>query len=126
MNLTLRFLLVMLLFVGAVGCSGKRTDITGTITRAGKPLEWTDEHDIFLVTFLPEDRKSNGEVYRAETDKKTGTYRIGEIKAGKYVVAIQQFRERHADVLGGKYDPGHSPLRYEVTEDGQVIDIDLP
>ena len=42
------------------------------------------------------------------------------------MVAIHQFDERHMDSLQNKYDPVKTPLRVDVTDDGQVIDIDLP
>jgi hypothetical protein len=118
--------LMLTLVVAATGCSGKRSDITGTITRDGKPLEWTSEGGILLVIFVPEDRQPNQDPYLAVGDRATGTYRIAEIKAGRYMVAIHQFDEHHQDGLHNKYDPFKTPLRFEVTEDGQVIDIDLP
>jgi hypothetical protein len=118
--------LTLALIVVATGCSGKRSDISGTITRDGKPLEWTSEGGHLLVIFVPEDRKPNQDPYLAESDRAAGTFRIPEIKAGRYLVAIHQFDEHHQDALHNKYDPFKSPLRYEVLEDGQVIDIDLP
>jgi len=43
------------------------------------------------------------------------------------MVAIHQFiDDRHKDALANKYDPVKTPLRVEVMEDGQVIDITLP
>jgi hypothetical protein len=116
----------VVLVVLALGGSGTRTNITGTITRDGKPLVWKDEGGHLLVIFVPEDRKPDQDPYAAETDRASGTYRIPQIKAGRYLVAIQQFDDRHHDALQSKYDPSHSPLRYEIVEDGQVIDIDLP
>lgn len=62
----------------------------------------------------------------AESDRATGTYRIAEIKSGRYMVAIHQFDARHMDALQNKYDPVKTPVRVKVTDDGQVIDIDLP
>jgi hypothetical protein len=96
------------------------------ITRDGKPLEWDSEGGHLLVLFIPENRRADGAVYRADTDRETGAFRIAEIRAGRYLVAVQQFDERHNDALGHKYDPSKSPLRYKVNESGQVIDIDLP
>jgi len=109
----------------AVG-GGTRTNIGGTITRDGKPLVWKDDGGHLLVMFVPEDRKPGQDPYAAETDRTAGTFRIPQIKAGRYLVAIQQFDDRHQDALRSKYDPSKSPLRVDVTEDGQVIDIDLP
>jgi hypothetical protein len=125
MNVALRVALGLTLIVALTGC-GRRTDISGTITRDGKPLVWKSEGGHLLVLFVPENRSKDGEVYRAETNREAGTYRVSELKAGKYLVAIHQFDERHQDALGNKYDPHHSPLRCEVLEDGQVIDFDLP
>jgi hypothetical protein len=120
--------ILMLTVIAATGCGGtKVTNITGTVTRDGKPLEWPSEQGLFLVIFVPENRKPNQDPYLAECDRATGTYRIGEIKTGTYMVAIHQFVDlRHRDALENKFDPVKTPLRVEVTEDGQVIDIDLP
>ncbi|HEX3149884.1 MAG TPA: hypothetical protein VHR66_17540 [Gemmataceae bacterium] len=126
MRVFLRVSLVLALLVAATSCSGKRTNITGTITRDGKPLEWKSEGGHLLVIFVPVPRRENQDPYLAETDREAGTYRIDEIRAGRYMVAIHQFDERHGDSLANKYDPVHTPLIVEVEEDGQVIDIDLP
>jgi hypothetical protein len=126
MRVLFRSALVMCFLVAATGCAGKRTNITGTITRDGKPLVWASEGGHLLVIFIPEHRRAGQDPFLAETDREAGTYRIAEIPAGRYMVAIHQFNERHGDALGNKYDPVHTPLIVEVEEDGQVIDIDLP
>jgi len=127
MHALIRSILILTVAVLATGCGGtKVTNITGTITRDGKPLEWPSEEGLFLVIFVPENRKPNQDPYLAECDRATGTYRIGEIKTGTYMVAIHQFDEHHKDALANKYDPVKTPLRVEVNEEGQVIDIDLP
>lgn len=126
MNALLRLTLILILVAGATGCRGKKCAVSGTVTRDGKPLEWSDEEGHLLVIFFPVNRKSNPDVYRAETDPKTGSFKIDEIRTGKYRVAIQQFDARHNDALEHAFNPGTTTLRYEVTEDGQVIDIDLP
>ena len=109
------------------GCSRvEKCTISGTITRDGKPLEWPNDQGHFLVIFVPEDRGPNDDPVLAESDRATGTYRIAEIKSGWYMVAIHQFDARHMDALQNKYDPVKTPLRYKVSDDGQVIDIDLP
>lgn len=127
MNVTLRRAFLLTLAIGMTGCSGgKKSDIGGTITRGGKPLVWESEGGHLLVIFFPEDRTANPDVYSATTDRAAGTYSIPKLRAGKYIVAIQQFDERHLDALGGKYDPVKTQLHYEVIQDGQVIDIDLP
>jgi len=118
--------LVLFLVVAISGCDSSRTNITGTITHDGKPVVIEGEEGHILVLFLPEKWKSNSQVYRAEVDRNKGTYRISEIPSGRYLVAIQQFDDKHNDALNSKYDPGKSPLRHDVNEDGQVIDIDLP
>jgi hypothetical protein len=120
-----RVVLALVLAAGAIGC-GKACSVSGTVTRDGKPLEWADEEGHLLVIFIPEDRDANKNVYRAETDRKTGSYRIDSIPAGPYRVAVQQFDKKHNDALGHKYNPPQTPLRYEVTKSDQVIDIDLP
>jgi hypothetical protein len=117
--------LLSIFLVAAAGCARTRTNVTGTITRDGKPLEWSTENGFLLVIFVPENRRSDGEVYRAEAQM-DGTFKLNEIRSGRYKVAIQQFDEKFNDALNHKYDPAKSPLRYEVTDDGQVIDIDLP
>lgn len=118
-------LILGLVLVAAIGCATK-SNVTGTITRGGKPLTWKSEEGHLLVIFLPEDRDANPNTYRAETDRETGSYRIASIPAGTYRVAVQQFDEKHNDALNHKYDPAKTTLRYEVTSDNQVIDVDLP
>ena len=112
----------------ATGLVGGRTcAVSGTITRDGKPLEWPTEQGEFIVLFVPEPRKENQDPYQAETDRATSTYRVPAIRAGTYRVAIHQFvTEHHRDALQNRYDPFKTSLLKEVTEDGQVIDIDLP
>ena len=118
--------LVLVLVVAAAGCQSKRTNISGTITRDGKPLVWESEGGHLLVIFVPEDRKPGQDPILAESDKETGTYRIHQIPPGAYLVAIHQFDEKHMDALHNKYDPAKTALRVEVVEDNQVIDVDLP
>jgi len=105
---------------------GRKCAISGTITRDGKPLEWPKKDGLFLVIFVPENRGPGQDPILAESDRNTGTYRIHEIRSGRYMVAIHQFDERHMDALANRYDPYKTPLRVDVDEDGQVIDIDLP
>lgn len=126
MKYSMRLALVLILVVATTSCNGNRTDITGSITRDGKPVVIEGEEGHILVLFLPEKWKSNSQVFRAEVDRTSGTFRISEIRTGRYLVAIQQFDARHNDALGSKYNPGISPLRADVTENGQVIDFDLP
>ena len=110
---------------------GKPCNISGAVTRDGKPIEWpsTDDQQ-FLVLFVRENRRSNEDPYAAETDPATGTYKVNGIKSGRYRVAIHMFyrgrNDNLQDILGNKYDPSNTPLVYDVTDDGQVIDIDVP
>jgi hypothetical protein len=122
---TLFRILVGLALVAAVGC-GKKSNVHGTITRDGQPLVWKSEGGHLLVIFIPEDREADSNVYRAETDRDTGAYRIASIPAGRYRVAVQQFDEKHNDALRHTYDPHATTLVYEVTGDNQRIDVDLP
>ena len=62
----------------------------------------------------------------AETDRETGTYRLAEIPAGKYTIAIQQFDERFMDAFNKQFDAYRTNIHCEITDDNQVIDIDLP
>jgi len=120
-------MLIVLGFVaGAVGCGGKICRINGSVTRGGEPLEWKADGGYLLVIFIPKNRKADRNVYRAETNRDTGEYHIDKISAGSYLVAIQQFDDRHNDALRHVYNPGATNLEREVTEEGQVIDLDLP
>lgn len=102
------------------------TNVTGTITRQGKPLLWEQEGGHLLVIFVPEDRRPNENPIRAESDRATGKYQIPELRAGTYRVAIHMFDDRHMDALNNKFDPGNSPLRVTVSDSDQVIDVDIP
>jgi len=101
-------------------------NITGTVTRAGKPLVATGEGERLHVIFVPEVRRPDELPTRAECDAASGTFRIGEIRPGKYRLAVHLFDERHMDALGNKFDPGNSPIRGDVAASNQVIDIHLP
>src|SRR4051812_31885702 len=105
MKAMLHLALALALVLGASGCA-RICKISGTITRDGKPLVSKSEEGHLLVIFLPEDRKANRDVYRAETDRETGTFTIVGIRSGRYRVAIQQFDEKHNDALEHKYNPG--------------------
>ncbi|HJZ59710.1 MAG TPA: hypothetical protein VKE74_32505 [Gemmataceae bacterium] len=111
--------------VGLTGCSEKKVGVRGTVTRGGEKLTWPEGGSL-LVVFCPVDYKRDQRVYSAQTDTATSTYQIVAIPPGRYQVAVQQFDEGYMDALGGVYDPGSSPLVYEVNLDGQVIDIELP
>lgn len=121
----LRLLVILTLAIGSTGCVEYKSNITGTVTRDGKPLVWRSEGGYLLVLFVPEDR-SRFSPKSAETDRETGTYRLAEIPAGKYTIAIQQFDERFNDAFNKQFDAYRTTIQCEVTEDNQVIDIDLP
>jgi len=116
---------LLMLFFGLSGCGSKKVSITGTVTRSGEKMTWPND-GFLTVVFVPEDRQRDTSTYPAKTDIATSTYSIEGIPTGKYTVAVQQFDLKHMDALGGKYDPGHTTLHYEVTQNGQVIDIDVP
>jgi hypothetical protein len=125
------FIRSILIVTLAAGCTddpaaAKKTNITGTVTRDGKPLVWPFENGKLHVIFAPVERKITDYPFKAETDSVAGTYRIEALPPGKYMVGIYMFDERHMDALQNKFDPNHTPLRVEVTADNQVIDIDLP
>ncbi len=124
-------LLCVLTIALAAGCTddpaaAKKANITGTVTRDGKPLVWPFKDGKLHVIFAPVERQITDYPFKAETDSVAGTYRIAALPPGKYMVGIYMFDERHMDALQNKFDPNHTPIRVEVTEDNQVIDIDLP
>jgi hypothetical protein len=124
-----RYLTASLLFVFvAAGCSDDRKfRIGGKITHGGEPLVWKNEESYLFLVFAPVDREKHKDVYKAEFDKESCSYTVSGIPPGEYMVAIQQFDPLPGtDVLGHKYNLAKSPLRKEVTSDGQVIDIDVP
>jgi hypothetical protein len=103
-----------------------KTNITGTVTRDGKPLEWPKAEGNLLVIFVPEPRQENDSPVRAECDRQAGTFRFESLRAGRYRVAVHMFDERHMDALGNKFDPGNSPLYHTVESNNQVINVDIP
>ena len=125
---------VLLLVIGAalafVGWSmyDPKYNISGTITRDGKPLEWETDHGVLLVLFVPMDRVKDKNVYRAmETDAKTGHYAITNIPPGPYRVSIQQQEpDARYDRLKFKFSIKDSPIERVVTGNDEVIDIDIP
>jgi hypothetical protein len=116
---------VLMLAAGLAGCAKKKYTITGTVTQGGEKLTWPNGGTL-LVIYAPEDRKKDENVYRGDTDIATSTYRVEGIPPGRYTVAIQQFDTKHNDAFNKGYDLMRTNVVKEVTEDGQVIDIDLP
>lgn len=130
---TLLILLVVLVVAGGVvafvlngGLSPARTGVRGTLVHDGKPVLPPSETHKVLLIFVPEKVGKDFEVYRAEVDRTTGEFTLPALPSGRYVVAVQLFDDKHMDSFGGKYDPGKSPLRYDVTEDNQVIEVVVP
>ena len=109
--------------VAVSGCAEKKVSVSGKVTRGGKPLP---EGRNLLVVVVAERAKGDARPYSADTDSATGTFRVADLPPGRYRVAVQHFDTQFHDALGGVYDPGASPLVYDVTTDGQVIDIALP
>lgn len=114
------------------GCGGtaKPVAISGTVSHGGEKMTWSDEGGSLLVIFMPEDASNSARYTARETDLATATYKIAAIPPGRYKVAVHQFypsaKTNFNDVLGGRYDPGHTDLVVEVTHDGQVLNIDVP
>jgi hypothetical protein len=110
--------------ISASGCAEKKLlSVSGKVTRGGQPLT---EAKSLLVVLVPENGGVGARPYSAETDSAAGTFRVPALPPGRYRVAIQQFDDQFRDALGGVYDAGASPLVYDVINEGQVIDIDLP
>lgn len=124
----LPWLLVLCLTFPGNGCARPKYKITGTITRAGGPLEWKSDQGVLDVKFVPLDRKGDPNVYRAEaTDRKTGAYTITGIPPGSYRVSIQQMDPYPThDLLGFALSMSDSPILRDVRQHDQVIDIDIP
>ena len=118
----------LLIAFASTGCKEERRyTITGKVTQGGEPLVWNSDNSQLIVIFIPVDRKTDSPTYRGETNKEEGTYTITGIPPGEYLVSIQQTDPIPThDLLNFAYGPSNSPLRKEVTQDGQVIDIDLP
>lgn len=120
--------IVYLVATTSAGCKESRLySISGKITRGGEPLVWKSDNSQLIVIFVPIERKDDSVTYRAETNRQAGTYSISGIPPGQYLVSIQQTDPIPThDLLNFAYGPSNSPLRKEVTQNGQVIDIDLP
>jgi hypothetical protein len=100
--------------------------VSGTVTRAGKPLEWKSDNGVLDVFFVPRDRESDRNVYKGQTDARTGAYSITGIPAGNYRVSIRQMDPFPThDLLGFALSFAESPIFRDVTRDGEVIDIDI-
>ncbi len=121
---------LFILVVVLSGCdSPKKYSISGTVLHGGERMTWP-KGGTLLVIFLPDDASRKERYAAHETDTETSKYKITSIPPGRYKVAVQQFfpdaKTSFNDALGGKYDPGHTDLVLEVTQDGQVLDIEVP
>ena len=102
--------------------------VHGKVTRDGKPLEWDDpgENPLLRIIFFPEDREKYINFYPADSNVSDGTYSIAKIPTGTYKVSIQQNANPKKDLLNFAFDPAHTTLKFEIKQDGQEINIDLP
>jgi hypothetical protein len=126
--MVLTLVICLAVAVLAAGCDKPKYNISGKVTRDGKPLEWKGDNIKLDVKFVPLDRDRDKKVYSAqETDGKAGTYSISGIPPGTYLVSIQQMDPFPThDLLNFTLDMAKSPLRATVTKDGEVIDLDIP
>jgi hypothetical protein len=121
----------VLALAALAGCGGapKPVAISGTVTHGGEKLTWPEGGSL-LVIFMPADPADTARYPARETDLATSSYKVAAIPPGRYKVAVQQFypsaKTNFNDVLGGRYDPGHTDLTAEVAHDGQVVNIDVP
>ena len=100
--------------------------VTGVITRDGKPLKWKSDKHVLQIIFVPKKCTRQSGIYRCEGDPKTGEYVLPEIPAGTYRVSIQQLDPYPThDLLQQAYWLRNSPLFYDVSGDCE-INIDLP
>ena len=126
-----RFISTLFVLVNALsGCGAPKThSISGTVLHGGEKMTWPDGGTL-LVIFMSEDETRAERYVARETDTAMSTYKITGIPPGRYKVAVQQFfpdaKTNFNDALSGKYDPGHTNLVVEVTQDGQVLDIEVP
>src|SRR5262249_381615 len=102
----------------------KQVGVSGKIARGGEKLG--PDGKSLLVILIPENPGPAARPYSAETDPVAGTYRVGGVPSGKYRFAVQLFDAENRDVLGGVYDGGATPLLFDLTPPGQLIDTDLP
>lgn len=111
---------------GQIPLFQRNCQVTGTVTRGGKPLEWKSDAPELWLRFAAEDPKKDDNVYRAEVDTAKGAYVVPKLPVGKYVVAVQLLDPPpFDDLLSFSYDLPVTPLRCEVKAD-RTFDIDLP
>jgi hypothetical protein len=105
----------------------REVNISGFVTRDGKPLEWHSDAGKLSIVFLPKKRDTTTPAYRAESDRATGRFEVKNIPTGTYIVTVQQLDPDGAhDLLGMVYDPASTDIEREVTKDGEEFKIDIP
>jgi hypothetical protein len=136
MNTRNRWLFLAALLVAAGGCGGRLVKVNGKLTYRGEPVPNT------LVTFSPEEegqRPSHG--LTNDNGDFTLNYSSTQLGAarGKYNVFLRYHPSSAEDtgqiapkaskelkaVIARYGDPKKSDLHYEVTTNGQFIEIDL-
>ncbi len=128
--------LLAALLIPACGTSGpKKYQVTGRVTRGGKPLEVNAMTGKLVVTFVPivENSKELVDPNHAVIEATTGKFKVpgtdGKgIAGGKYRVCISQYDPfPTTDKLQGKFAEGKSPIIREIKGDEDIeIDIDKP
>jgi hypothetical protein len=131
-----RAVAALLVVLAASGCSSRFVRVTGRLTYHGRPVPST------LVTFLPEEGHRASKGVTDDDGLFTLHYSTQQPYATRgpcivfltYVVSneeelgqIKPKAPRELKAVIARYgDPAKSPLHYDITTNGQVIDIDLP
>jgi len=127
----LRMLLLLLPFIGIVGCPGSSShgEVTGTVTLDGQPLKEGN------VRFVPVDGKSQTASAKITDGKFTATVPVGkmrvEISAGKVVGKTKMFDSPDAptvddvrELIPERYNT-KSELKVEVSRGTNEVDFPL-
>jgi hypothetical protein len=128
-------LLLILATAGIVGLTAAATGlfnrtytVVGVVTRDGHRLHWPKDvaERKLHVQFVHLDRQRYLDPFTAEADEQSGQFRVLNLPAGTYRVAIQQMAPYPLhDLLGFVFDFSQSPFIYTVAGDA-TINIDLP
>jgi hypothetical protein len=132
---TSRLLAAVALLLLAGGCNSRLVQVSGRVTYKGQPVPST------IITFLPDNgsRPSKGLTddagrftLRYTRDKDGATRGPCTVFLTYHVSNEEELGEarpkasKELKAVIGKYgDPGKSPLHYDITRTGQVIDINL-